>query len=296
MRGAVFTGVATLCLVLGCSPGAEQPTVIANESLALIRLADSTYRQDHDSARRLYERALTEATALGDSISVARALTGIGMAARVSGDWDESRRTGEQALAIKQRLRMGPRDLFRSHNALGLLAWNAERLGDATALFGKARENADELNDSIALGMVTINTGLVAKDLGAFSRAREAFLLGRDITRSQGDSVNLGRALVNLATVDIALGDPISAIAWIEDARRLARLTADSITEVNARGQLANAYAALGDPQRAFALLDSAGKSSLRNALLELVAAFNRAGDASMMVDAQYLEVLMQRR
>lgn len=260
MRGAVFTGVATLCLVLGCSPGAEQPTVSTPLSLAdsLIRLGDSTYRQDHDSARRIWERALTEATARGDSISIARALTGIGMAARVSGDWDESRRMGEQALAIKQRLKMGPRDLFRSHNALGLLAWNSERLSDATALFARAGENARALNDSSALGMVTINTGLVAKDFGAFSQAREAFLLGRDITRSQGDSVNLGRALVNLASLDIALGDPISAIAWIEDARRLARHTADSISEVNARGQLAHAYATLGDPQRAFALLDSA--------------------------------------
>jgi CHAT domain-containing protein len=249
-----------LCIAIGCSGSVEQTTVAAPLTLAdsLIRLGDSTYRQDSDSARRLWERGLAEATAQRDSISVARALTGIGMAARISGDWAESRRIGEQALAIKQRLGMGARDLFRSHNALGLLAWNAERLGDATELFGRALDNARALNDSIAIAMVTINTGLVAKDLGAFSQSREAFLRGRDIARSQGDSVSLGKALNNLAMLDIALGDPISAIASIEDARRLARLTGDSITEVNARGHLATAYAALGDPQRAFALLDSA--------------------------------------
>jgi CHAT domain-containing protein len=251
---------AALCLAIGCSGSVERLAVAPPLSLAdsLIRLGDSTYREDSDSARRLWERGLSEATLRGDSINVARALTGLGMAARLRGDWDASRRTGEQALAIKQRLGMGPRDLFRSHNALGLLAWNAERLGDATTLFERALENARELNDSIAIGMVTINTGLVLKDLGAFSRSREAFLRGRDIARSQGDSVNLGKALNNLAMLDIALGDPISAIASLEDARRLARLTGDSNTEVNARGQLATAYAALGDPQRAFALLDSA--------------------------------------
>jgi CHAT domain-containing protein len=252
--------VATLGLALGCARDVPEITVGPPLSLAdsLIRLGDSTYRQDHDSARRLWERGLSEATALGDSESVARALTGIGMAARLSGDWDESRRIGEQALAIKVRLGMGQRDLFRSHNALGLLAWSSERLNDASVLFANARDNARALNDSIALGMVTINEGLLAKDLGAYSQSREAFQRGRDIARSRGDSVNLGKALNNLAMLDIALGDPISAIASIEDARRLARLTGDSITEVNARGQLATAYAALGEPQRAFALLDSA--------------------------------------
>jgi ubiquinone/menaquinone biosynthesis C-methylase UbiE len=47
---------------------------------------------------------------------------------------------------------------------------------------------------------------------------------------------------------------------------------------------------------RAFGLLDAAGKRGLRNALLELVARFNRARDASMVLDAQYLEVVVQRR
>jgi hypothetical protein len=48
--------------------------------------------------------------------------------------------------------------------------------------------------------------------------------------------------------------------------------------------------------QRAFAGLDANGKRDLRGALLQLVTRFNRAQDASMVVDAQYLEVLVQRR
>jgi SAM-dependent methyltransferase len=47
---------------------------------------------------------------------------------------------------------------------------------------------------------------------------------------------------------------------------------------------------------RAFAPLDAVGKRELRSALLQLVTRFNRARDAGMIVDAQYLEVVVQRR
>jgi SAM-dependent methyltransferase len=47
---------------------------------------------------------------------------------------------------------------------------------------------------------------------------------------------------------------------------------------------------------RTCALLDAAGKRDLRGSLLQLVTRFNRAKDASMVVDAQYLEVVVMRR
>ncbi len=48
--------------------------------------------------------------------------------------------------------------------------------------------------------------------------------------------------------------------------------------------------------QKAFALLDTAGKRAMRCDLLELVAKFNRAKDGAMLVDAEYLEVVITRR
>lgn len=42
--------------------------------------------------------------------------------------------------------------------------------------------------------------------------------------------------------------------------------------------------------------LDAAGQKCLRNDLLELVARFNRARDSAMLVDAEYLEVVVTRR
>jgi ubiquinone/menaquinone biosynthesis C-methylase UbiE len=47
---------------------------------------------------------------------------------------------------------------------------------------------------------------------------------------------------------------------------------------------------------KAFGALDAARQKSLRGELLELVARFNRAEDATMLVDAEYLEVVVTRR
>jgi ubiquinone/menaquinone biosynthesis C-methylase UbiE len=47
---------------------------------------------------------------------------------------------------------------------------------------------------------------------------------------------------------------------------------------------------------RTFASLDASRQKALQGALLELVNHFNRAGDAGMTVDAEYLEVVVIRR
>jgi len=47
---------------------------------------------------------------------------------------------------------------------------------------------------------------------------------------------------------------------------------------------------------KTFALLDTAGQKALRGELLELVQRFNRAKDATMLVDAEYLEIIVRRR
>jgi SAM-dependent methyltransferase len=50
-----------------------------------------------------------------------------------------------------------------------------------------------------------------------------------------------------------------------------------------------------GPTQKAFAALDDAGKTALNAALLELLASFNRGGRKSLVVPAEYLEVVIRR-
>lgn len=262
--------VASILLVVACadprdvatSPAsaAERPSRETRERSSidsLLRHADSVYPEAPDSSKAIYQAALDQAEAAGDSVSMARSLTGLGQAARQTGDFRASRELGERALALKLGLGMRA-DLFRSYNALGLLAWREGRLSDASTLLGNAADAARATNDSVAMAKVKVNVGLMLIDFGDFDGARHALVAGRDGARAVGDTMTLGKALNNLASLDITLGNPLPAIDGLEAARRLFAAVGDNIGEVNARGQVAAAYDALGEPRKAFAALDSA--------------------------------------
>ena len=51
-----------------------------------------------------------------------------------------------------------------------------------------------------------------------------------------------------------------------------------------------------GPVLKAFAALDAAGQAALERDLLALIASFNRSGDATMVVPAEYLEIVIRRR
>lgn len=242
------------------------PTAQASTVDSLLQRADSVYRQAPDSSAALFQLALERAESARDSAGIARSLTGLGQVARHAGEFRLARELGERALGLKLRLGMRA-DLFRSYNTLGLLAWDEERLGDASALFVKAADAARAMNDSVALAKVAVNSGLVLSDLGDFDASRAASAAGRDGARAVHDTVTLGRALNNLAALDIRLGNPLPAMASLDLARRLFRVAGDSIGEVNALGQMASAYDALGEPQRAFAVLDSALRMARRRGM-----------------------------
>lgn len=289
-----WTLVAACAPARDVTPKLEAPAgaVTGSRADSLIRAGYTLYDQTPESAQVLWQAALGEARALGDTLAIARAITGLGQAARKLGNLPASRQFGEEALALK--LRIGAEaELFRSYNTLGLLALDEERLADASALFTKAGDAARATGDSAALAKTALNIGLVLEDRGDFAGARAAYLQARDALRARGDTLNLGRALNDVAALDIKLGEPLPAITSLEQARALFRATGDSAGEVNARAQLATAYDRLGEPQRAFALLDSAAAMARRLHLrteladdLKLIAdLFQDAGDHQHALD-----------
>ncbi|HEX9165473.1 MAG TPA: CHAT domain-containing protein [Gemmatimonadales bacterium] len=220
--------------------------------------ADSLYAAgEYQAAIGIWQKTLAEARQDGDSVRAAMVLTSIGLADRNLGDYLGSRESGEAALALK--LRLGLRhELFRSFNALGLLAWDEGRLDDAAALFRQASEAAGTVGDSLGVAKAANNMALVQRDRGELAEARSGLMRAREVSQSLGDSVLLGRVLDNLAMIDLQLGDPVTALSSAEAARRLAQASGDAKAEENALGQLATAYHALGEPQRALAAIDSA--------------------------------------
>ena len=265
-------GMLVLTCGLACESGTRhdartvgQDTMAAQISDLLAR-GDAIYLESSDSAASLWQVARRLADSVHDSVSMARALTGLGQAARLRLDLKQARTLGEEALAIK--LKRGLREeLFRSYNSLGLVAWYDGRLRDGLELFRQAQAAATAVGDSSGIAKAMINTGLVQIDRGDLTSARQSLLHGKNVAEAAKDSVSMGRALLNLAALDNDIGDPLSALATIESARMVFRATGDTLSDVNALGQIATAYDALGEPQRAFIALDSALAKANRTGL-----------------------------
>ena len=244
-------------------------------------------RGAYDTARAVWSAALARSRAQGDSASVARVLTWLGLAAWRTGDYRGARRLGEQALQLKQRWALRT-DLFKSYNALGLLAWNEGRLADATELFGNASAAARAAGDRRGTAAASGNLALVETELGEFAEARRGFDSARVAGHALGDARVEGNALTNLGMLDVRVGAPQAAIAKLHEGRRLYAAIPYPLGEQNALAQLGTAYAALGEPSLAFAAVDSALALSRKEGLrqeeagnLEALAdLYHDAGDA----------------
>ena len=271
--GSVLVGAV---LAIGCgerraespasTPGtARAPSLAAVPAESLVVLAESTYfRAEYDSARAMLQAAIDRAP--DDSALQARALTWIGLTAFRQGDYATAHAIGERALALKLRRRFTG-DLFRSYNALGLLAWQEGRFHEAIGLFGRAADAARTTHDSAAQATALGNLGSVHMDLGAFREAQDGLTEMQRVAHARGNARTEANATNNLGQLAIRMGDPGAAIGLLARARELYHTAGSPVGEENALGQLGTAYDALGDPQRAFAYLDSALDLAQRHGL-----------------------------
>jgi CHAT domain-containing protein len=211
----------------------------------------------YDSARYVYEKAASGAGERGDSATVARALTSLGLVAWHQGRFDDAKSIGERALALKQRLALQA-DLAKSFNALGLLAQNRGRLDEALSDFRDARVAAEAVHDSGYIAKARANLGLVYQGLGDFDRARTEMVASRDAAAAMGDRRTEANNLNNLGMLETRVGDPTRAIEWLSVARARYAALDYAVGQENALGQLGVAYSERGEPARAFAYLDSA--------------------------------------
>ena len=250
------------------------------------------YRAEYDSAIGFLRLALERARARRDTAQEAHALTWLGLAAMRLGNLAQARSLGEQALGLKLRAGLQA-DLFRSYNALGLVAKDEGRLDSALVLYGEAAAAARDNGDRTGEATSANNQALVYATQGRFAQARAGFVQARDAYQSLADEMREGRALTNLGMLNVQLGDPRSAITLLERARVLLQSAGDRAGYQNALGQLGTAYDALGEPSLAIALMDSALRVSRQHNLpqeeadnLEVIAGLHRqAGDLPRALD-----------
>lgn len=239
-----------------CSGPRAPPPATGPDVSLLTRGEDAYRRAEFDSARGFWRAALPEAERTSDTADQAKLLTWLGLAAWKEGEYAEARALGEQALALKLQSSIDV-ELWRSYNALGLLAHDEGRLNDALLHYHDAGKATGAGPDTVAVATVALNTARVYHDLGEFAQARAGFVSARDAFHGLGDARE-GRVLINLGMLEVQMGDPLAAIRALAAARRLARASGDRDAEQNALGQLGTAYDALGEPRLAFAALDSA--------------------------------------
>jgi CHAT domain-containing protein len=249
--------------------------------------ADGEYsRGEYDSARVVYLNVVETASAKGDTLTQARALTQAGLAAWHRGDYVESRRLGERALALKLAAGLAA-ELAKSYNALGLLSYNEGRFAEAIDAFDHAERAAAERGDSGGVAKARGNRGLVYSDIGDFPRARAGFEALLAFGKAKPDAQLEGNALVNLGMVEIRAGAPAVASPFLREALRVERAARFAVGEENALGQLGTAYQSMGDPQAALAYLDSALQIASREGFLQqesddlqlLAAIYDDSGD-----------------
>ena len=269
---------------LHAAPGPSLPgapdSLGSSPADSILALGERIYlRGAYDTARAVWSAALARSRAHGDSASVARALTWLGLAAWRTGDYQSARRLGEEALALKRRWALRS-DLSKSYNALGLLAWNEGRLAEATELFGNASAAAQAAGDRRGTAAASGNLALVETELGEFAEARRGFDSARVAGRALGDARVEGNALTNLGMLDVRVGAPQAAVATLRDARRLYAGIPYPLGEQNALAQLGTAYAALGEPRLALAAVDSALALSRKEGLRQ-----EEAGNLEALAD-----------
>lgn len=223
-----------------------------------IQLGRALHRRGRfDSSRAVLIPLVDQAKAVGDSLTAAKALTVLGVASRLEGDYRAADSLQREALALK--LALGAEDEFASsYNALGLLAWDQQRSIEGLGLLQQAVHFARAAGDREALFAPLINIGLIQTDLGNFDSARTRFTDALAVSRGLGNARGEGLALNNLGMLDNWVGDPQSALDPLRRALDLYRSIEFVAGEQNALAQLGSAYSALGLPSRAIAVLDTA--------------------------------------
>lgn len=223
-----------------------------------LALARRVYREgDTRAGRDLLEAVAARALEAGDTAVRADALTWLSYASRWLTDYDRSRSAAEEAVRLRVRAGLD-RELWRSHNALGLLSWWQSRLTEAMRHFDAALEAARAVDDRRAMAQVEHNRGLVYFDRGEISEARARFEALVRIGRELGDPLEEAKGLTNLGMVDIELGDIASALPPLVRARRL-YASAGGSTEIQVvLGHIGAAHVARGDFDRAYAVIDTA--------------------------------------
>ena len=199
------------------------------------RAGIAAFGQDGPTAAiAIWRRALSRASAIGDSAGVGALLGNIGAGFLEDGGLDSA----ETYLVRSRTLAAAIGDVRVEANAMGSLAGLSEDLGDLAAArerYTAAHALRERIGDTRGMAADYNNLGLLAQDVGDLDEARRQFEAALALNRREGRDAVAATNLVNLAGLASLTGD----------FARAERLYRDALATWRAREQWADAADAL---------------------------------------------------
>jgi putative nucleotidyltransferase with HDIG domain len=178
-----------------------------------------------DDARRLYEQALREGTA----VTPADAAQLIRLVARTflfDADYPAAMDCAIAALAVADQMQD---DAARGHaiNILAIVEWKQGNLDAAEQLYLLARQSADRSGESRLAAMTSSNLGVIANVRGEERKAREYYESALAHARTAGRADQAIIALGNLGQLNTQAGRYDVADRYLREARELSTVIGD---------------------------------------------------------------------
>jgi tetratricopeptide (TPR) repeat protein len=246
---------ASLLACLDHLTGTGQPGRV----IALTAGIAALLRHDGLSAEAItrHATALDAAQQLGDRPAQASALTDLGIARRLAGDWPGATRDLEGALRICRNLgdRLGQATALSN---LGVVRWMTGDYPAAAADLGEALGISRDIGDRLGQANALKDLGEVRRLTGEYPAAAQALDQALDIYRDIGSRQGAAAALNETGTLYRVSGELARAEEYHRQALELARTIASSWDEAHALAGLGRCALAVGQAPQAEVLLRQA--------------------------------------
>jgi tetratricopeptide (TPR) repeat protein/transcriptional regulator with XRE-family HTH domain len=226
---------ASLLACLDHLTGTGQPGRV----IALTAGIAALLRHDGLSAEAItrHATALDAAQQLGDRPAQASALTDLGIARRLAGDWPGATRDLEGALRICRNLgdRLGQATALSN---LGVVRWMTGDYPAAAADLGEALGISRDIGDRLGQANALTDLGIVHRLTGEYPGAAQDLAEALEICRDLGNRPGLATALTDLGIVRLVTGDYPAAVRDLEEALGISRDLGNRLGQANALSNL----------------------------------------------------------
>ncbi|MCB8964655.1 MAG: tetratricopeptide repeat protein [Bacteroidales bacterium] len=182
------------------------------------RMGNYLLRTDsNDSSSLYFNKAITIATEINDSVGLANAQHGLGKAMAQMGLYAESMDLYTQALAIRERLNddIGIASVL---NNIGIIFWYQGDFSNALDFFFRSLHLHSEANDLQGLAYQYNNIGLVYRDIKDYTKSVENLKKSWAIKIQINDRRGISNSLMNIGSVFLQQDKLDSALIYLDQS------------------------------------------------------------------------------